>query len=229
MKRSADKIGKTEKIKVSGAEGKRRSQYFQIIARHFFSWRGAPFFLSSKELGLIAQWEQAAIPLRVVLEGMRRAYEKVRLRKGKGSKILSLSYCDFQVIKAFEQYKERRVGGRRIVTERKEKRNMAKAEVNKFIKTIPPPIYFLKDIYLLAQRVLSKADFKEEELERIEEEIEVLLFKNSSSEEKEKMRKEVIIKYNFRDEQELSSIWRIKLVKHLRDKYKIPYISLFYY
>lgn len=207
-------------------KGNERSQYFQSIARHFFDHRGAPFFLSSKELDLIARWEGMGIPLRVVLEGMRRSFEDSRPVK---RRIHSLSYCDYHVLRAFEQHKERKVGKREIMVEREEKRKRAKIEIEKFLRGIHPRLNFLREIYLQAQKVLSGKDFEEEELERMDEQIEELLFKNSPDEEKGKVRSEVMREYEFRDEETFSSIWRIKLVKLLREKYKIPYISLFYY
>lgn len=207
----------------------KRSQYFQTIARHFFKQRGAPFFLSSRELDLIVQWEKMGIPLRVVLEGMRRSFESSRSKQGKKGRILSLAYSNTQVLKSFEQYRERKVGKRRVLLEREVKREKAKAEVEKFLRVIPPRVSYLREIYSLAQRLLSEKDFKEEELERMEEEIETLLFKNSPNDEKEKAKCEVKREYESRNEGEFCSIWRIKLGKLLREKYKIPYISLFYY
>lgn len=208
---------------------KKRSQYFQTIARHFFEWRGAPFFLSSQELDLIVKWEKMGIPLRVVLEGMIKSFENSRAKKRKKGKIFYLSFCEFRVFKAFEQYKERKVGEKGMMLEREEKRERAKAEVEKFLKLLPSSISFLREIFSLAKKALSKKDFPEEELEQMEEEIEVLLFENSPNEEKEEVKNEVKRKYEFRNKEEFSSIWRIKLVKLLREKYKIPYISLFYY
>ena len=116
-----------------------------------------------------------------------------------------------------------------MMLEREEKRERTKAEVEKFLKLLPSSISFLREIFSLAKKTLSKKDFAEEELEQMEEEIEVLLFENSLNEEKEEVKNEVKRKYEFRNEEEFSSIWRIKLVKLLRKKHKIPYISLFYY
>jgi hypothetical protein len=39
----------------------------------------------------------------------------------------------------------------------------------------------------------------------------------------------VLKDYEFKQAEEFERIFRIKLVKVLRDRYKIPYISLFYY
>ena len=76
--------------------------------------------------------------------------------------------------------------------------------------------------------VLSRKKVAEEELERIEEEIEELLFKNCPREEKERIKKEILEKPSPREE-ELFSIYQTRLVKFLRETYKIPYISFFYY
>lgn len=205
------------------------SKYFQSIALHFFKHRGAPFFLSSKELDYIARWEKMGIPLHVVLEGIERSFEIYRRKPGRKTKIHSLAFCDLQVLKAFEQDRERKVGHKKRIVERHEKRDRAKAEVERFLVKIPQQISYLKEAYFLAQKVLSQSHFDEEELERIEGKIEELLWKNSVDEEKERVKSGVLKDYEFKQEEEFERIFKIKLVKVLRDKYKIPYISLFYY
>ena len=47
--------------------------------------------------------------------------------------------------------------------------------------------------------------------------------------EREEIKKEVEVRYRFKDDEEFSRIFRIKLVKYVREKYKIPHISLYYY
>jgi hypothetical protein len=64
----------------------RRSGYYQTIGKFFIDLRGAPFFLSSKELAIISQWEEMDIPLRIVLEGIKESFE--RGEKGRETKIL---------------------------------------------------------------------------------------------------------------------------------------------
>lgn len=208
---------------------KRRSKYFQSVAIHFFKHRGAPFFLSSKELDYVARWEKMGIPLHVVLEGIERSFESYRRKPGRKAKIQSLAFCDLQVLKAFEQDRERKVGHKKRIVERNEKRDRARAEVERFLAKIPQQIGYLKEAYSLAQKVLSQSPFDEEELERIEGKIEELLWKNSMEEEKERVKSGVLKDYEFKQEEEFERIFKIKLVKVLRDKYKIPYISLFYY
>jgi hypothetical protein len=163
------------------------------------------------------------------LEGIERSFESYRRKPGRKAKIQSLAFCDLQVLKAFEQDRERKVGHKKRIVERREKRDRARAEVERFLSKIPQQIGYLKEAYSLAQKVLSQTHFDEEELERIEGKIEELLWKNAVDEEKEKVKRGVLKDYEFKQAEEFERIFRIKLVKVLRDRYKIPYISLFYY
>jgi hypothetical protein len=56
-----------------------------------------------------------------------------------------------------------------------------------------------------------------------------LIWENSSNREKEGVMKDIRSEYNVDLEEEFLRIHRIKLVKALRERYRIPYISLFYY
>ncbi len=205
-----------------------RNRYFQEIAYEFLKSRGAPFFLSSKDLDLITAWEKLGIPLRVALEGIERAFEMYKTKPAASRKILSLAFCKNQVLRAFEQYKERKVGAPKKRNERDRKQKTIKEEVQKFLRDVPPALSYLNDIYAQALMVLSRRKVAEEELERMEEEIEELLFKSCPQEEKERVRKEILEKLPHRNE-EFFSIYKTRLVKFLRETYKIPYISFFYY
>ncbi len=170
------------------------------------------------------------IPLHVVLEGIERSFENYRRRIAwRKAKIQSLAFCNLQILKAFEQDRERKVGHKKRIKERTEKRDRAKAEVQRFLEKIPPQISYLEEAFARAQKMLSQSRFDEEELERVEKKVEELLWRNSSNEEKDSVKRQVLKEYEFKEEEEFERIFKIKLVKVLRDKYKIPYISLFYY
>jgi len=181
-----------------------RNRYFQEIAHEFLK------------------------SLRVALEGMERAFESYKAKPVARRKILSLAFCKNQVLRAFEQYKERKVGAPKKKNERDRKQKRIKEEVQKFLGDIPPALSYLNDLYTQALMVLSKRKVAEEELERMEEEIEELLFKNSPQEDKEKIKKE-ISEDLLLSEEEFFSIYKTRQVKFLRETYKIPYISFFYY
>ena len=210
-------------------KNEKRSRYFQSIARHFLKSRGAPFFLSSKELDLIETWEKMRIPLQVVLEGIDRAFDNNRLKRVRKRKAFSLAFCNLQVLKAFDQFRDRRVGTKIRVVGKEEKRKKAKAEVTKFLDSIPCEIDYLREVFSQVLRLLSRKNINEEELEQKEREIETLLFERSLDTEKEKVKKKILAEYKFTEGEELQRIFKLRLLKHLREIYKIPYVSLFYY
>ncbi len=211
-----------------GPTKKTRGLYFQTIARHFFRYRGAPFFLSSKDLDLIARWEQMKIPLRTVLEGMQKAFEDTSARRSK-DKVFSLAFCQHQVRQAFEQHKERKVGKESFLPGIQEKKTRAKADIGRFLESIPTRMNSLRNLYARALVVLSEQKPDEEELERMDQEVERLLVEESSDEEIDEAKKAARAEYDSMNEEEFVSTWRMTLVKHLRERDKIPYISLFYY
>lgn len=204
----------------------KRSEYFQGISCFFFEHRGSPFFLSSKELELIKKWEEMKIPLNVVCEGIQKTFENPRK---KGRKIHSLAYCDYQVLKSFEQYRERQVGQKNKVENRDEKRKKVKNKIQEFLKYMPEELYFLKNIYTEGKRMLSSSNFEEQELEELDKKVRASLLAHIGIEERKNVRKNVLKDYNLTDEKQIERISRLALEKNLRDRYKIPYLSLFYY
>jgi hypothetical protein len=211
-----------------GKSEKQRSQYYQAIAREFFAYRGAPFFLSSKDLVLIAQWEKMRIPLKAVLEGIEKSFENYRMKSGKKSKVTTLGFCEPQVLRNFEQYRERQVGLKKKVVTKQERRKKIRDEVQRFLQDLHPQVSFLKEVYARAEKMLSRKNTEESELERMDEEVEKILLSSCSEEEKELVKKEVLAEFH-PAEGEFSRIFEAKLLKFLRNKYKIPYLSSFYY
>ena len=92
-----------------------KETYYQTIAREFFERRGAPFFLSPKDVALIARWEKARVPLDAVLEGMEKAFANYR-KGGRSAGALTLAFCEYQVRKAFGR--ETGKAGRRSAEDR---------------------------------------------------------------------------------------------------------------
>lgn len=209
------------------------SRYFQTIAHCFFEQRGAPFFLSSKELGLITAWKNKGIPLHVVLEGINNAFLSYRSKPGRKSKVLSLQFCQKKVQKAFASYKERKVGGSAQNAypklERENKTETIKKEITRFLNQLPSQLEYLRGVYARAQNILSSLGVDEEKLEEMEKKIENLLWSNAPEEDRERIKKNIGVEYKIEDEQDFNRIYRVKLIKYLRDKYKVPYISPYYY
>ncbi|MBE0460840.1 MAG: hypothetical protein IBX60_04315 [Candidatus Aminicenantes bacterium] len=207
----------------------KKSQYFQTIARYYMELRGAPFFLSPKEMDLVDRWERKGIPLRVAIEGIKNAFD-VRQKVSRSKKsIFSLSFSHPHVMKSFALYQERKVGGRSKPVMAETQRSKIMEAVKGFLNALPIQVAYLKQVYIQVRNILSKEDLDEKELEELEERIEGLIVQNADEEVMKCMKKEVKVEYELESGDEFNRILRIKLVKHTREKYKIPYVSSFYY
>jgi hypothetical protein len=206
------------------------SRYFQEIARRFLAGRGAPFFLSAKDLDLVASWERAGIPLQVVLEGIERAFENHRTGASKRDKVLSLGFCRAQVERAFDRFRERNVGGVRAGAMRPDKRVLLRTEIKKFLERIPPEIGPLKDIYLEALKKIDGGPaVADDDLEHLERETERLLLKIAGPADRSAVETEILAEHKRLSREALAEAVRVKILKRLRDAYKIPYLSPYYY
>jgi hypothetical protein len=208
-----------------------RGKYFREISHYFLNMRGSPFFLSSRDIDHIASWEQMGIPFSVVIDGIERTFEKSRTRmamKGK-RKFMSLSFCEYHVLQAYEQYKEKRVGDRIKNLDRDNKRKRVRKEVQIFLKSLPPQLEFVREAFIRARSSLFRKQVDEDKLEKLEMEIEKFLVENCPEEDRKSAVQAVLEEYPSLEGEDFQSFVQTKLVKYLRDKYKIPYISLFYY
>jgi hypothetical protein len=83
-------------------------------------------------------------------------------------------------------------------------------------------------VFSRALKLISQGS-AEERLEELEEEVEVLALQMASVKEREQIRKKVMTEYGDRSFREQEQIHDLKLIKHIRQKYAIPYLSLYYY
>ena len=205
----------------------KRSLYFQTIARDFFESRGAPFFLSSKELSLIEEWEKEGIPLRIVREGIASSFSSRRWRGGGREKIFSLTFCAPYIQQAFAMYKERTVGKEQRNRNVEDKKKAVGKAVARFVKNIPPQVHWLEVPYLRVIDVLPVCS--DEDLEKMEEEVESLLFLKAGQEDKKEARRAVASEFPAAGPEEAGQLMRIKLIKLMREKHRIPHIAPFHY
>ncbi len=205
-----------------------RSRYFQEIARTFFQLRGAPFVLSSKDQVTIAGWEERRIPLTVVLEGIRRAVDLYR-RKHLDRKMPALSFCHGEVMKAFEAYRERRVGRARMSVSRRVKKERVRCAVERCCRSLPSEWSFISPILEEALCLLSKPAVSEEKLERLEERLDAILLQKAPEEEKEKARRRFSAQLSGQPPAVLEEAVARWLIQSLRQKLKIPHLPLYYH
>ncbi len=183
-----------------------RDRYFKEISRVFLARRGAPFFLSPKDLDLITSWEKAGVPLAVVLEGIDRAFAPASDGRRPRGKVLTLAYCQNQVRKSYELRRDRRIGAKRGIPNRGEKQARALAEIESFLSRsdpgIPPGI---TAVVVRAREILASLYVDEESLERLDEEANAALAGDAAEQD------------------------RTRRIKAQREKLRLPYFALFYY
>jgi len=206
----------------------RQNEYYQAIAREFLRRRGAPFFLSPRDLAVIAGWEGQRIPLHVALEGIGRAFDGRRDRS-RGTKGLALSFCDSQVQKALSQDTDRRAGRRKALAPRSEKVGRALKESERFLGSPAAGDREIRALFEASSHLLSQASPDEEALGKIDDDINEILWRRVSQTDRDRLKREMTGEFSGMSRGEIEAAVRTRLVKAARQKDKIPYASLFYY
>ena len=217
-------------LRGSSTRGTKTSKetYYQTIAREFFKRRGAPFFLSPKDVALIARWEKARVPLDAVLEGMEMAFANYR-KGGRPAGALTLAFCEYQVGKALAGRREKRAGGTRKTTPRDAKRERLREEIRRFLGGVPPGLEALAESFAAARDVLDDPGAGEEGLEALDDTVDEALWRAAPEEEKARVRRDVLAGLSGKRTLDLDDVARMKLVKAMRERHKVPYLSLYYY
>jgi len=81
--------------------------YLAQVEQYFLRKRRRGVCLSPRDWEQVMRWQQAGIPLRVVLQGIERALE----RAGRRREVYFLSYCDAAVQEVWREYRRALVGG----------------------------------------------------------------------------------------------------------------------
>jgi hypothetical protein len=207
----------------------KRSFYFQEIARALFGHRGAPFVLSSRDMVTISSWEERGIPLQVVLEGMERAFEKFRKRAVGGRKMASLGFCESEVAKAHREYRDRGIGRAAKGESREDKKKRIRGEVERFLKSMPREAEFLGEVYREALVVLGRKAASEEALEQLDARAEDLIAVLADAAFRAEVDRRVRKDFSGHPAEELRRISLLELVKRWRERYRVPYLSYHYY
>jgi hypothetical protein len=205
-----------------------QSAYYQAIAREFLRRRGAPFFLSPRDLSLIAAWEERAVPLQAILEGIERAFDGLRDRS-RGTKRLGLAFCERHVERAMAQRIDRAAGRRKAPAPRSEKQGLVREAVERFLRSLRHENPEVVSRFQEALKLLSRSPADEEALERIDLEVDEILLGRAAPDEREAAHRDVLKDFSGAAAEEIASLARAKLLKSLRTGDRIPYVSLFYY
>jgi len=209
-------------------EDKGQSGYYQTIANELLARRGPPFFLSPRDQSTIASWESRRVPLQVVLEGIGRAFDSLKTR-GRGTKGVSLAFCDRQVDAALAQHLDRSAGRGNTAGPRPGKKDRARREVEKGLRGLAPDDREMARLLEAALAALAAPKPDEAALERIDAEVEELLWGRATGPEKGAAEAEVRKGLRGRRPEGLEAMVRRQVVKESRDGRKIPHVSLYYY
>jgi hypothetical protein len=206
-----------------------QSGYYQAIAREFLRRRGAPFFLSPKDLAVISGWEEEGVPLDAVLEGIGRAFEAGR-GPSRGRAPSTLARCQAQVRKAMAQHVDRGAGSRRKEARpRSEKAARARAEAQAWLGRMGAKDDTLEPLLRAALDLLGRPSPDEAALERIDEGVDQALWDRASRDEREALRRKMARELAGKSGPEAEAAVRTRFVKAAREAGKVPYVSLFYY
>ena len=83
------------------------ADYFLEIEAHFISRLGTPFVLNSKDYVLMREWNEAGIPLAIVIEAMDSVFDRF---DADDRKVNGLSFCKDAVKKLWKERRDLHVG-----------------------------------------------------------------------------------------------------------------------
>ena len=204
--------------------------YYQEIARAFLARRGGPLLLSPRDQSAIAAWEEKRIPLVVVLEGIGRTFDGLKAR-GRGTKAVSLAFCDREVEAAFAQHRDRAAGRRKSAADRprSDKRDKARREIAKALETLAAGDPEMACLLRAALEVLSPSRTDTAALDRIEAEIEEALWAGAAQAEKAAAEAEAAQGSKGRKPAGNEETLRRRVVMASRARRRVPHVSLHYY
>jgi hypothetical protein len=179
-------------------------------------------------VALIARWEKARVPLDAVLEGMERAFANYR-KGGRPAGALTLAFCEYQVGKALAGSRERRAGGTRETAARDAKRERLRKEIGRFLGEVPPGLEALAAPFAAARAVLDDPGAGEEGLEALDDTVDEALWRASPEGDRARIREDVRAGLSGKRTLDPDDVARTMLVKEMRERHKVPYLSLYYY
>ncbi len=207
-----------------------QSGYYREIARAFLARRGGPFLLSPKDQAAIASWEERRVPLSVVLEGVGRTFDGLKAR-GRGTKAVSLAFCDREVTAAFAQHRDRAAGRRLppVAAPKPDKSERARREIGKSAEALGEDGAGVKRLLEEALGVLSASAPEAAALERLDAEIEDALWAGAAASVKAEAAAAASKGRGGRKTAGLADEVRRRVVLAERARRRIPHVSLHFY
>jgi hypothetical protein len=207
-----------------------QSGYYQEIASAFLRRRGGALVLSPKDQTVIAAWEEKSVPLDAALEGIEQAIDGLKAR-GRATRTVPLSFCDRAVEAAFAQHRDRAAGRRKLVeaAPRVERIEKARREIGQALAVLAEADVDMTRLLEDAQGHLVAVEPDEAALDRIDAEIEALLWSGATEAEKAQAAAEARKAFKGRASAGPEDAIRRRAVMAARARRRIPHVSLHYY
>ena len=124
-------------------------------------------------------------------------------------------------------FRERTVGRTPEKGRKNDRKKAIREAINDFLRRLPTETGWLDAPF---RRVLNGLSaMSEDDLERAEEELEALLLQRASFGDKENVEDAVHADFPGVEDGEYHRIFEILLIKHMREKYRIPHVAPYYY
>ena len=101
--------------------------------------------------------------------------------------------------------------------------------INLFLSHSPHHLDELNRLFTQLRNELSQGSWEEEYIEKTEAQIEAILVNKATPQERKHATDAAVSEYGVRGGEEFERVVRLRLIKELRQKYQIPYVSPFYF
>jgi hypothetical protein len=162
---------------------------------------------------------------------LKQAFENRKQRAGRQAKFFSLNQCHRFVLEAHKQHRERRIGEERGGSHKElsVKKEKILSEINRFLADSPCHLDELNCLFIQLCSELSQGNWDEEYIEKTEALIEEVLVNNATPKDRKHATDAVVSEYGAMGSEEFERVVRLRLIKELRQRYRIPYVSPFYF
>ncbi len=230
--------------------------YFSEIEETFIRRRGRNLLLSPLDWALIESWQKREVPLHIVVRGIENVFDSYDKKPKNSRPVKSLFYCKDEIESQYANWLDMQSGKsivpsskfqvpssennesslfsdetiaahlNKLTSELNAAKKDADGQLNKVLEKV------LRHIAEFQKKSLS-AEKLEGELESLDQRLDAFLLKFTDAEVLKKLKTETAKQVtNYKNQMEADVYQRtfdLMLLKRLRERHKIPYLSLFYF
>ncbi|MGI9035179.1 MAG: hypothetical protein ACR2GD_03960 [Pyrinomonadaceae bacterium] len=223
--------------------------YFSEIEETFNRRRGKYLFLSPLDWALIESWQERGVPLHIVLRAIEQVFDSYDAKPNRRRTVKSLTYCREEIEAQYEEWLERQIGKnaaeevqpsgesnlfddasilehlRRVTAELTEARRAASGNLREVLERVSARLAEL-------EKTRADAESLENSLSDLEKLIDGALLETADKNTLEKINAEAaknLASYRGKmDADVFRRTFDLMVLKTLRERARIPRLSLFY-